>query len=87
MQCIPSCTPLINNENGGLHLTHLCRDDSATSTFWTGPFPIERVSGYFLLLSCFIENANSVDLDRTPRSVASDPVYTLCKFPFKGRQV
>ena len=34
------------------------------------------MSGYLLLLSCFVEsserNANSVDPDQTPRSVASD---------------
>ena len=39
-------------------------------------FPISGVSGYFSLLSCFIEiselTANSVDSDRTPRSAASD---------------
>ena len=35
-----------------------------------------RVSGYILLLPCFIEvpvfNSNKVDPDQTPRSVASD---------------
>ena len=43
---------------------------------WIGPFRIKRVSGQFLLSPCFIEiplfNANSVDPDETPRSVASD---------------
>ena len=52
--------------------------DSSTLTLWTGPgrFPIYGMSGQFLLLPCFIEitvfNANSVDPDQTPRSVASD---------------
>ena len=56
--------------------------DFSTLALLTGPFPIEEMSGYFLLLSpCFIEilvfNANSVDPDQTPRSatprsVASD---------------
>ena len=61
--------------------------DSSALTLWTGPFPIEGVSGEFLLLPCFIEitviNANSVDPDQTPRSAASDlglhclPVFLL----------
>ena len=51
--------------------------DSATSTLWTGPFPIEGVSVVvFFLLPCFIEisvfNINSVDPDQTPRSATSD---------------
>ena len=43
-----------------------------------GPFhfPIEVVSGYFLLLQYYIEipvlNANSVDPDQTPHSATSD---------------
>ena len=57
-------------------LTHLCRVNSSTSTLWTVPFPVEWVSGYFSRLLCFTEihdfNANIVDLDLTPRSVASD---------------
>ena len=59
-------------------LTHLCQVDSPTFTLQKGPFPIEGVSGNFLLLHvpCFIEthvcNANSVDPDQTPRSAASD---------------
>ena len=57
-------------------LTHICPVDSATSTLCTVYFPTEGVSGWFLLLSCFIEipvlNANSVDPDQTPRSGASD---------------
>ena len=55
--------------------THLCRLDSATSTFWTDPFPIKGMYR-FLLPPCFIEisvfNTHSVDPDQTPRSVASD---------------
>ena len=39
-------------------------------------FLIEGMSGWFLLLLCFIEisvfNANSVDPDQTPRFAASD---------------
>ena len=35
------------------------------------------MSGYFLIIPCFIEipvfDANSVDPDQTPRSAASDP--------------
>ena len=50
--------------------------DFSTSTLWTGPFLLEGMSGYFLLLPCLIEstvfNANSVDPDQTPRSAASD---------------
>ena len=37
-------------------LTHLCQVDPLTSTLWTGPFPIEGVSGLFLLFPCFIES-------------------------------
>ena len=52
-------------------LTHLYGVDSSTSTLLTGPFPVEGVSDYFLLLPCFTEihafNANSVDPDLTPR--------------------
>ena len=32
-----------------VHLTHLCRVDSSTSTLWTGPFPFEGVVDYLLL--------------------------------------
>ena len=50
--------------------------DSASLTLWTGHFPVEGMSGWFLLLPCFKEvpvlNANSVDRDQTPRSAASD---------------
>ena len=59
-----------------ISLTHLCRVDPSTSRLWTGPFSIEGVSGYPLLLPNFNEipvlNANSVDPDQTPRSAASD---------------
>ena len=65
------------------HLTRLCR---AASTLWTGPFPIEEVSGYVLLfLTCFIEtslfNANSVHPDQT-RLIRST---LFANTPFKGR--
>ena len=57
-------------------LTRLSRVDLSTITLWTGPFPEYGVTGYFLLLSCFVEisefNANNVDSDQTPRSAASD---------------
>ena len=50
--------------------------DSATSTLWTGPFPVKGVACYFLLLPCFIEtsvfNSNSEDPDQTLHSLASD---------------
>ena len=54
----------------------ICRVVSFTLTLWTSPFPMERVSDYFLLLPCFIMiplfNANRVDSDQRPHSVASD---------------
>ena len=59
-------------------LTHLCRVDPSILTLWTGPFPVNVVSGYFLLLllSFYIGipvfNANSVDPDQRPRFTASD---------------
>ena len=50
--------------------------DSSTSSLWTGSFPIEGVSGSFILLLCFIEipvvNANRVAPDQTQRFAASD---------------
>ena len=61
-----------------LHLTHLCRVDSSTITIRIGPFPKERVSSSFSLLTCTmfkeirVLNANSVDPDQTPHSAASD---------------
>ena len=52
------------------------RVDSSTLTLWTGPFPVNGVSGKLLLLLWFTEipviNANGVDPDQTPCSVASD---------------
>ena len=45
-------------------------------SLWTGPFLIEGVSEWFLLLPCIIEipifNANTVDPDQTPQNAASD---------------
>ena len=32
-----------------------------------------------------VVNANSVDPDQTPRSTASDLVYTLANIPFTGK--
>ena len=57
--------------------------DSTISIIWKAPISVEWVSGYFLPPS-FIEihllNANSVDPDQTPRSVASDlGLYCLPK--------
>ena len=50
--------------------------DSSTSTLWAGPFPIQKVSGWFLLLPCFVGiseiNATSVGPDQTPQNAASD---------------
>ena len=70
-------------------LTHLCRVDSSTITLWTGPFPAEGVSGLLLLLPYFINisvfNANSVDPDQTPRSVASDLGLQFASVHFMGR--
>ena len=49
---------------------------SSTVTLWAGPFLMEGVSDWFLLLPRIIEIyvsvENSVDPDQTPRSVASD---------------
>ena len=49
--------------------------DSSTSMLLMGPFPVEGVSGWFLLLQYSREilgvNANSIDPDQTPHSVAS----------------
>ena len=46
----------------------------------TGPVPIVIVTVLFLLLLVVLEipslNANSIDTDKRPRSVASDLVYT-----------
>ena len=57
-------------------LTHLCRVDAPTLTFLIGLFPVEGISGYFLLLPYLMEipvsNANSIDPDQTPPSVASN---------------
>ena len=49
----------------------------STLTLWTGPFPIEGVSGQLLLVSCFFVeilelNANSVDPDQMWYSMVSD---------------
>ena len=48
-----------------------------------------RVSGQLLLLSCYkdspVVNANSVDSDLTPCSVASDLVCTVCQSLFWAR--
>ena len=73
---MPFSAPKIKKKKIIRNLTHLCRVDSSNSTLWTDTFPISGVSGWFLLLSCFVGvaevNANSVDPDQTPRSAASD---------------
>ena len=57
-------------------LTHLCRADSSTFNLRTGPFPVYRAYGLFLLVPCFIEipvfHVNNADPNQTPRSVTSD---------------
>ena len=58
-------------------LNHLCRVDSSTAMVWTGPFPVKGclVSNYYyyyVLQKFSVRNANSVDLDQTPRCAASD---------------
>ena len=62
-------------------LNHLGRLDISSLTFWSGPFKIKRVSGYFLLLLCFIEipvfNANCADSDETPRSGSDLDIHCL----------
>ena len=56
--------------------THLCRKNSSISSFWTGPFQVEGISGKFLSIQSFIGvhvlNASSVDPDQTPISATSD---------------
>ena len=45
-------------------------------TFWTGPFPIEGMSGHYLLLPCFVVistfNANNIDPNQMPHAAESD---------------
>ena len=59
--------------------------DSSSVTLWNGSF-----TGAWLVLSflCFIEipvfNVNSVDLDQTSRSAASDLDLHVCQRPFYG---
>ena len=50
--------------------------DSSAFNLGTVPFPVNGVPGKFLLTPWFTEipvlNANSIDPDQAPRSVASD---------------
>ena len=50
--------------------------DFSTITLWTSLFPVIEVSVKVLLLPWFTEipvfKANTIDLDQTPRSVASN---------------
>ena len=50
--------------------------DTATPTLWTGPFPIEGVSGHFYIITILLKflylSANSVDTDQMPCFAASD---------------
>ena len=69
-----------------LHFTHFCCMGSSTSTLWTGPFPVEEVSGFFLFITMFyrhdVFNANSVDSGQMLQHLIW--VYTVCKCPFYG---
>ena len=51
-------------------------------------YPIKGVSGYFLLVMCFIEipvfNANNVDPDQMPQNAVSDLSLHFAKVPFNG---
>ena len=73
--------------------------ESSTLTLWTGPFPIESRSSYFILLPCFIEipvfNAYSVDSEETPLYAVPELVrchlmrrliwsYSVCQCPLYG---
>ena len=61
---------------------------SQTLTLWTGPFPIEGMSAWFILLLCFVAipvfNTNSVDHDQRLCFAVSDlglhclPMSLLC---------
>ena len=48
---------------------------SSTITLWIGPFPIERVSGYFFIITTFYRQfyiyCKQCRPDQTPRSAAS----------------
>ena len=46
---------LIKNLNKVFRLIHLYRVDTSTSYLRTGPFQVEGISSYFLLVACFIE--------------------------------
>ena len=64
----------------------------STTTLWTSLFQTAGMgmSGYFLLLPCFIEisvfNANSADPDQMQHSAVSDWVSTVCQLPSNGFQ-
>ena len=64
--------------------------DSSTIALWTGLFSIGRVSGWFFLLTYFIEipvlNAYSIVLDYTPHSMSSDPSKLYANVHFMGCQ-
>ena len=65
--CVSALSDQSHQSHQGYTLTYLSQVDSSTSALWTDPFPIKGMSGYFILLSCFIKihafNANSVDPD------------------------
>ena len=69
-------------ESRSYYLIHLYRMNSPASTVWTGSFPVEGMSGYFLLSPRFIEvhvfHANSVDPDQMPRSVLGGVGVCVC---------
>ena len=58
------------------HLIHLCIVDSSTSLSGQFHFPFKECLVYFSVASFIMEilvlNANSVDIDQTPHSTASD---------------
>ena len=62
----------------------------STFSIRTGPFPVQGVSGFFLIIPCFIEipvvNANSVDFDQSLRSATSDlGLHCFANVLFMGR--
>ena len=61
---------------------------SSSITLWTGPIPSEGMFDSILPLPSFIKkkscNANSVDLNQTPRSAVSDLAVHYVYVPFCG---
>ena len=64
--------------------------ESSTSLYGLIHFQCKGVSGYVLIIPCFIEifvfNANGVDPDQTPHSAASDlGLHCFADVLFMGR--